>query len=241
MLIAILSDIHGNLEAFQKVIDHMEAQQPEKVICLGDLIGYGPDPDEVVRLFRYKGYLSVLGNHEAALQNQRMRNWMNFPARENSIETEKLLSRESFDFCCALPENLTVENALFVHGFPPASVLRSVTMASDSDLKNYFISTDTDLCFVGHTHELLIFCWDGKSLKRESLDQDTYQLHRQHKYIINTGSVGQPRDGSNSAKYILWDTVRHRLEIIRIEYDYRSTARKIQKRGFSEAFGRRLL
>lgn len=241
MLIAVLSDIHGNLEAFQKVIDHIEKQNPDKVICLGDLIGYGPNPDEVVRLILRRRYLSVIGNHEAALQSKRIRNLFNFPSRKNSIETEKLLSAESFDFCCSLPENLTVGNALFVHAFPPASVLRYITMASDRALKTYFATADTDLCFVGHTHELLIFCSDGRSLKRESLNRETYRLDPEKKYIINAGSVGQPRDGTNTAKYLLWDTAAHRLEIIRLPYDHATTVKKIQERGFPEAFGRRLL
>lgn len=241
MLIAILSDIHGNLEAFQQVIAHMEGRSPDMVICLGDLIGYGPDPDEVVRLFQHNRYKSVLGNHEAALQNQRIRNWFNFPARKNSLETEKLLSSESYDFCCALPENMTFANALFVHGFPPASVLRYVTMASEGDLRKYFENTDVHLCFVGHTHELLVFCWDGVSVQRDHLGQEKYRLDPKNRYIINVGSVGQPRDGTKRAKYILWDTISDHLEIIGVPYDNAATARKIRDRGFPEAFWRRLL
>jgi predicted phosphodiesterase len=240
MMIAILSDIHGNLEAFQAVIDDMEARKPGRVICLGDLIGYGPDPDEVVRLFRKKGYLSVLGNHEAALQSRSVRNRLNEQVRKNSIETEKLLSRQSHAFCRGLPNNMTVENALFVHGFPPSSVLRYVSMASDSELVNYFKEAETDICFVGHSHDLCSYCWAGDSLKKEKLDKETYRLHRGKKYIVNVGSVGQPRDGTNSAKYILWESEAYRLEIIRIPYDYKTTSRKIEARGFPEIYARRL-
>ena len=130
MRIAILSDIHGNLEAFQAVITDLETQQMDNVICLGDLIGYGPDPEDVVTLFQGKGYFSVLGNHEAALHTKKMREWLNFQARENSLHTEKLLSPRSINFCCGLKKSATFAGALCVHGFPPASVLKYVIATS---------------------------------------------------------------------------------------------------------------
>ncbi len=121
--IAVLADIHGNLEAFEAVQAILVQQGADRVICLGDNIGYGPDPEEVVCRLRQLGYSSVLGNHEFALMDERGRRWLNFQAAENNIETEKLLSDESKEYCCSLPPFLAFENAHFVHGYPPDSVV----------------------------------------------------------------------------------------------------------------------
>jgi predicted phosphodiesterase len=240
MLAAIISDIHANLEAFHAVIDDMERKKPDTVICLGDSIGYGPDPEEVVKLVRQKGYLSVLGNHEAALAEKKMRNSFNFQAKENSIETEQLLSDESLDFCRNLPKYLIVKDALFVHGFPPDSVLGYVTRKSDKQLISFLKDTSRALFFVGHTHDLLAVSWDGTHLKRGPILDQNYTLQPGFKYIINSGSVGQPRDGDNRAKYILWHTESHAIETVQTPYDFKTTSRKIKERGFPEAYGLRL-
>ncbi len=240
MQIAVLSDIHGNLEAFLAVIADLERRNPEMVICLGDLIGYGPNPDEVVSLFRQKEYISIQGNHEAALQNKAVRNWLNFQALENSFATEKLLSAENHDYCCRLQLNLVIDNLFFVHGFPPSSLLRYISTASDNDLQAYFRQAKTDVCFVGHTHELQLISWDTGTLKRENLREKRYPLRAGYKYIVNAGSVGQPRDYTRGAKYLLWDTKTYSLEIVSIDYDYHTTQQKIRERGFPEAYGLRL-
>ncbi len=240
MLIAVLSDIHGNLEAFQAVIERIDSRNPDKVICLGDLIGYGPNPEEVIQLFVNKGYFSVLGNHEAAIHNSKIRNWLNFQAKENSVQTERLLSPNSIDFCNKLEKNIVVENALFVHGFPPESVLQYITYKKDKDLEKFFFNSDIDLFFVGHTHDLFLTCWNGISVEKIRFTPEVYTLQPDSKYIVNAGSVGQPRDGSNSAKFIFWDTVAKTLEIAQVPYDYKKTTRKIKERGFPDAYGYRL-
>ena len=240
MLIAILSDIHGNLEAFQAVIKDMEARNPATVICLGDLIGYGPDPDEIVKIVIQKNYRCVLGNHEAALMERKMRNSLNFQAKDNSIHTEKLLSPASLEFCCSLKKTLKFENSLYVHGFPPESVLRYASKVSDKELISFFTTFTQDLCFVGHTHDLFIIRWDGKRVTRETFAERIYSLNAGNKYLINAGSVGQPRDGNNNSKYLLWDSDNSTLEVVFVPYDFKTTAQKIKERGFPDAYGLRL-
>ena len=240
MQIAVLSDIHGNLEAFQAVISDLEERNPDRVISLGDLIGYGPNPEEIIQLFRKKGYTSVLGNHEAALFDTKMRNWLNFQARENSVHTENLLSQNSREFCGNLKKSIHQEGALFVHGFPPESVLQYITRKSDEYLNAFFSKTAESLIFVGHTHDLLLLSWDGSNVERKKFTKAVIELQAGKKYIVNVGSVGQPRDGSNSAKYVFWDTAANTLEIIQLPYDYKTTTRKIKERGFPDAYGFRL-
>jgi predicted phosphodiesterase len=240
MLVAILSDIHGNLEAFQAVIDDMENRKPDVVICLGDLIGYGPDPEEVLRLFRQKGFISVLGNHEAVLTEKKIRNWFNFQAKENSIETEQMLSPGSVDFCRSLQKSIIVADALFVHGFPPDSVLSYLNRKTEKDICNFFKNTDRELFFVGHTHDLMVVSWDGSQVQKDLFVNKKCKLQDGYKYIVNAGSIGQPRDGDNSAKYLLWQTEIHLIEVKYIRYDWQKTARKIRERGFPEAYAQRL-
>jgi predicted phosphodiesterase len=240
MLVAILSDIHANLEAFKAVISDLEKRQPDQVVCLGDLIGYGPDPEEVVRLFNEMGYISVMGNHEAVLEEEALRRWFNFQARENSLVTEKLLSSESLEFCRSLPRSLQREGAVFVHGFPPDSSLIYLNRLPDYEIISFLKKTDHGLFFVGHTHNLFVFCWDGTLLTRDFFGKENYRLQNGSKYIVNAGSVGQPRDGDNRAKYLLWDTENGLIEAVRISYDYKTTARKIIDRGFPADYAFRL-
>lgn len=241
MLIAVLSDIHGNLEALQAVIECLDTRNPDEVICLGDLIGYGPNPEEVVQLFIDKGYLAVLGNHEAAILDPKIRKWLNFQAQENSIQTEKLLSQRSLEYCRKLKKNINMHNAMFVHGFPPTSVLQYITYKSEEALQKFFAkNSSADLFFVGHTHDLFITSWDGASVEKLKFPTEVFQLQPHCKYIVNAGSVGQPRDGNNAAKFILWDTHKKILEAVQVPYDFKATTKKIKERGFPEAYGYRL-
>ncbi len=240
MKTAVLADIHGNLEAFEAVRADLELQGAGRVICLGDNIGYGPNPDEVVCLLRRLGYQSVLGNHEYALMNVRGRRWFNFLAAENNIQTENLLSERSKAFCGALPAFLVCENAYFVHGFPPASVFLYLNRQTDAKIAALFDSASTPLFFLGHTHMLELVTGQKGVISRKALVRETVPLLPDRHYIINCGSVGQPRDGDNRAKYILWDHENRQVEVRFVEYEYRQTMQKIRDRGFPESYALRL-
>jgi len=240
MNIAILSDIHANLEAFSAVIADIDERRLDQVVCLGDLIGYGPDPDEVVRLFRQKGYISVRGNHEAVLSDRSLLRRFNFLAKENSEATEKMLSWENRVFCQNFPASFELNGAVFVHGFPPDSSFLYINRLSEDKICSFLAKTEYELFFVGHTHTLQVYCWDGKQLTKQRVFEHNYLLKKGYKYIVNAGSVGQPRDGDNRAKYLIWDTGNRCLEIVRIQYDYKRTAKKIIDRGFPSEYAFRL-
>ncbi len=240
MKIAVLADIHGNLEAFEAVIADLQSQRADRVICLGDNVGYGPDPEEVVSRMRQLGYLSVLGNHEFALMDERGRRWLNFQAAENNIETEKLLSDKNKDYCCRLPAFLEIENAHFVHGYPPASVFRYLNRQSDEKIAALFDSTSSSLFFLGHTHRLELVTRQKGLITRRVLGREKVVLASDEKYIINCGSVGQPRDGDSRAKYFLWDCGRRQLDVRFVDYDNKKTMQKIRDRGFPEIYAIRL-
>lgn len=240
MLIAVLSDIHGNLEALEAVISDLEVQNPDEVVCLGDLVGYGPDPEAVVRRVIDHGFSAVLGNHETALFSKRDRDWMNFQAKENNEQTELLLSKKSLEYCKEMPRYLTIGKECFVHGCPPDSVLKYLHMMTESEIQKGLGHSSQDRIFVGHTHKLALVWLDGQKVVREKLGEGRKILDKGKKYIINAGSVGQPRDGNNKAKYLLWDTQSLTLEVRALTYEVSVTEQKILQRGFPEAYAIRL-
>ncbi len=241
MKIAVLSDIHGNLEALEAVWADLAPRQPEVVVCLGDLVGYGPDPEGVVKFVRERGWSAIQGNHEAALIDPLMREWMNFQARENHIATEALMSAESLDFCRSLPRTLELEGALFVHGCPPDSVVDYLYRMADSEITRIVSNQPQRLFFVGHTHELALVVLVANQVLRERLSfGEEHMLSLPERHIVNAGSVGQPRSGDSRAVYLLWDTEKMSIEPRAVNYDVRITAAKIIARGFPRAYADRL-
>jgi len=241
MRIAVLSDIHGNLEALEAVAAEIRTREVERIVCLGDMIGYGPDPEGVVQLVRRLGCRSILGNHEAALLSAAARQWMNFQARENSVRTEQLLSAESLAYCRSLPRSLQLADAVFVHGFPPESVFLYLFNQSDRRIAHLFASSPATLYFVGHTHGLrLVRQAEGETV-RVPLAEGAIRLPAEMGHIVNAGSVGQPRDGDPRASYLIYDSIKKGVEFIRVEYDQVTASRKIRAAGLPEVFAERLL
>lgn len=241
MRVAVLSDIHGNLEALDAVLADMAGGVVDQVVCLGDLVGYGPDPEEVVSRVRREGYQAILGNHEAALAARNERERMNFQARENNISTAALLSAANLSYCCSLPRTFELGPALFVHGCPPDSVHCYLYLLPDEAVRR-LLADDTGhrLYFVGHTHELMLVWLEDGQVVRRRLEQGVHDLGSDDRYLINCGSVGQPRDGDRRAKYLIWDSGQSRLEVRAVDYDAKVTAGKIIDRGFPKAFADRL-
>ena len=240
MKIAVLADIHGNFEALKAVSDDVVQFAVDRVVCLGDNVGYGPEPDEVVSFIRSKGYESVLGNHEFALKDQRARRWLNFQASENNQITEGLLSKENFEYSCQLPLFLEYETGYFVHGFPKESVFLYLQKQNDERIIQLFREHDVSMFFVGHSHELQLVFVEAGAVVRRNLKKGKFVVDPGKKYIVNCGSVGQPRDGDNNAKYVLWDTKVGEIEVRSVPYDVQRTIEKIKKRGFPKAYALRL-
>jgi predicted phosphodiesterase len=239
MKIAVMSDIHGNLEALDAVLEDVCSQGIEKIVCIGDLIGYGPNPEEVVQKIRQIDVCCTMGNHELGILFKLERKWFNPKVRKNLSLTEKLLSPGSLDFIAGLPNTHALNNNLFVHGFPPASVKTYLFEKDTDEIARWFLTPGPKLTFVGHTHDLELVAWDGRRADRNPLGQDRVVLDKS-KYIINVGSVGQPRDGDNRAKYVIWDPVEGSIEVRFIPYDIQTTVDKIMERGFPEYNASRL-
>ncbi len=240
MRIAIVSDIHGNLEAFQEVLQDIGHARADRLVSLGDNIGYGPDPDQVLRLVHGNGIRSVMGNHELGLVEPSYLNWFNASARRSLLLTGKLLSSWGREFIATLRPTLEVPSSLLVHGFPPDSITTYLFQVPEEQLLRHFAESPHRVTFVGHTHELGMIACPGKRIEHLPLREGLTHLREGHKYIVNAGSVGQPRDGNNRAKYLIFDDTAFSLEVRFIPYDIERTARKILELGFPPVNAHRL-
>jgi predicted phosphodiesterase len=240
MKLAVLSDIHGNLEAFQAVLDAIEHLRIDTVISLGDNIGYGPDSEAVVALIRARKIASVLGNHEMAVKNKHNLAWFNPVAQTALAIAQSQLSDASLSWINRLPRYRVTAGLRFVHGAPPDSAFLYLFQLPENKLIQKLAQSDESVCFVGHTHELGIISWDGTRLEKHPPGPGRYVLDPDHKYIINAGSVGQPRDGSAGAKFVLYDTGTRELTVRAVAYPFEKTQRKIIAAGIPRMYAERL-
>jgi predicted phosphodiesterase len=241
MKVAIISDIHGNLDAFRQVLNDIDASGIDAVICLGDNVGYGPEPEQVIRQVRNRNIPCVMGNHEQAVLDRGYLDWFNPAARKSLQKTMPLLSEDSINFIRGLKSSLVIYQSRFVHGFPPDFIYTYLFQASKDTLKQTFSEMKERLCFVGHTHKLKLIGFDGKVSQHILLKEGIVKhLHKDRKYIINVGSVGQPRDGNNNAKYVIWNTSEGSLEVRFVPYDIAAVVSKIMAAGLPKVHADRL-
>ena len=240
MLVAVISDIHSNLEALTVVLEDLDRLAVEHVWSLGDMVGYGPDPEAVVELARARGIESVMGNHEKGLADPGFLDWFNPQARAALTRNAELISPATRQYLTTLPRFLVRQGLRLVHGCPPQSVGTYLFEYSTSQLGRIMAKLEESICLVGHTHELDLYeRLDGRT-HHPGLKEGRRHLDPAARYLINAGSVGQPRDGDPRAKYVLLDLEALTLEVRCLDYPYRETAAKIRALGLPEIFARRL-
>lgn len=241
MKTAIISDIHSNLAAFEAVLADIGSQGAEQTLSLGDIIGYGPDPAEVVKLLRAHRIVSILGNHEYALSCPSYFEHLN-PSPRKSLEMNLAqLDPQAIGFLTNLPQVITEQNARFVHGCPPKSPTSYLMEPPHRLLAKIFPSYPESICFFGHTHTLDFIEWHNGKAEKKPFTPGLHQLHPEARYLINPGSVGQPRDGlNNQAKYLIWDTAQHTILLRSISYDVKKTAARLRQLGYPDFNAERL-
>ncbi|MFC1564322.1 metallophosphoesterase family protein [candidate division KSB1 bacterium] len=237
MKIAVISDIHSNLEALSTCIEYIEKQEGVNYIAaLGDIIGYGSDPSECISIIRNKTEFSILGNHDSAVAGITETSYFNYAARSAVMWTKGQLSDDEIDYIRSLPYSENRDSILFVHSSPGQPEEWKYVFHED-DFTEEFQYLSEMICFIGHTHIPGIYSDNGKLPHSNG----PVNLDPKEKYIINVGSVGQPRDGDPRCSFGIFDNEEDTFEIIRLEYDALKTREKIIDRGLPDYLGERLL
>ncbi|AOY58091.1 MULTISPECIES: metallophosphoesterase family protein [Desulfococcus] len=240
MRIAVIADIHGNLEAFQSVLRDIDGSGIQHIVSVGDNIGYGAESEAVMALIRERGILSVLGNHEMAVRYPRFFKWFNPQVQATLQSTFAGLSSQTLADIHRMPSLLIRWGSRFVHGFPPKSPFLYLYQMRERKICRAFHRIDEKHCFIGHTHELNLIRVRGGSARYLPFSRGVAVLENDAAYLINVGSVGQPRDGDNRAKYVIWDISASSVEVRRVSYDIDTAIRKILDAGYPESFAARL-
>jgi predicted phosphodiesterase len=240
MKVAIISDIHGNMDAFERVLADIAGSRVDDIISLGDNIGYGPEPDSVIKRIRQRDITSVQGNHELALIKPSYLSWFNAAARQSLTITLKLLSAQSIEFISKLGTHLSAYGCRFVHGFPPNCPLTYLFQVSEDKKIKTLENLSEKRCFIGHTHTLDLIGSGRQGLECDYLKEGLNKLDARRKYIISAGSVGQPRDGNNKSKYLIWDSSEDTVEVRYVAYDIAAVVKKIQAAGLPQEHAERL-
>ncbi len=230
----IISDIHSNLEALEAVLKDADGLY-EAVLCLGDIVGYGPDPNECVERVRELPSLRcVAGNHDWAAIGKLGVEEFNTDARIATFWTQKVLTPASAAYLHNLPETIVLEDKLtIVHGSPRYPIWEYIlTCITALENSQYFA---TPWCLVGHSHIPVIFALNEDNREKCAfvvLDENKpFFLEQGFRFIINPGSVGQPRDGDPRASYMLLDLEGSVVELRRVHYQVEKTQAKMEKVG----------
>jgi diadenosine tetraphosphatase ApaH/serine/threonine PP2A family protein phosphatase len=237
MRLAIVSDIHGNLEALETVLADIEARRPDAIACLGDFVGYGAAPNECIRLLRPKIEVAVAGNHDLAACGRIRLGYFNSDAAQAAVWTTEALTPEHLEYLRGLPLSLPWRGVRVVHASP-----------SDPEEWHYVFSPDAaayemetcleEVCFIGHSHYPGTFELDGS---RATYTRDAQVAGRgDRRYLVNVPSVGQPRDEDPRAGYVIFDDVLFTFEHVRLEYDVAGAMRRIREAGLPAFLADRL-
>ncbi len=230
MRIGVVSDVHANLEALEAVLAHLERQGPDLLICLGDFVGYGPDPNPCIDLLAPRLRAAVVGNHDVAAIGARSIEDFNLFAQEAIVWTQHALTEVSRAYLGDLPHRTEVEGLLLVHGSPRQPVDEYILDTRTA--RASFVAESFRIALVGHTHQPAVFVESKHRVSAQGLLPEVpLRLRSTQRYIINVGSVGQPRDGDPRAAYVVLDTKGLAATLFRVPYPVVETQRKMETAG----------
>ena len=243
MRLMIFSDIHGNLEALESMLSDAAERNIHRCICLGDIVGYGPYPNECIELVRsLKNCRCLAGNHDVAALWETSPYGMSSEAKKAILWTMDQLSQENKKFLGVLPDSLDLADMTFVHANPYNPRGWRYVMDRKYALRS-FAATRCRYLFIGHSHSPLIItrkhllAVDLQSIKGSM----QYRINDTRRRIINCGSVGQPRDKDSRSCYLIYDSRKQQLEFYRVYYNIEKTAQAILSTGLPPQLGKRLL
>jgi predicted phosphodiesterase len=241
MRTAVIADIHANLEALQAVLARIEDLGADEIVCLGDIVGYNADPNECVDIIRNRNITCVLGNHDVCAAGLEEPDGFNPLARRAVLWTRDELTDENRLFLRSLPRELRMNDRFFFHGSIHDTNRYILYMSDAAD--NFALLAGMGkllrIGFFGHTHTRAVLRYSRGAVAVDlSSDQ---RLAKENRYLINPGSVGQPRDGDPRASFLVYDAGKQRVNFSRVEYDLRACQDKIIRAGLPSWLAERLV
>ncbi|MBI3322997.1 MAG: metallophosphoesterase family protein [Candidatus Omnitrophica bacterium] len=237
MRYGVFSDVHSNLEALEAVLGEMERERVDRLLCAGDLVGYGADPGACLARIRGAGACSVCGNHDCAVIGRLALDWFNENARASLEWTTPRLPGPEKEYLAGLPYTWKDASVTMVHSaLDNPKSWRYVLDPAGAEA--CLSAQETPIAFFGHTHVPGIFLLEEGMARFRRAEQFT--LGAGQKALVNVGSVGQPRDGDPRAAYVLYDSDAGRVEIRRVAYPVEKAQRKILEAGLPEFLAARL-
>jgi len=239
MLIAVISDLHSNLEATRAVFKEIDNRKPDRIVCLGDLTGYNANPNEVMDIIREREIHTIMGNHDAAVCGLEDP-WFFRSAAKKAIQWQlEILRQEHKEWLAKLKEQMRFNDCcLGVHGSPTHRDDYIIDWLDAMRQIEYLDKEKVRFCFFGHSHRQAFF--SDKGATQLTGRQDVYHLHPMNRYFLNPGAVGQPRDRDPRAAFLYFDADKMTVEYCRVDYDIASTQQSIIDAGLPPELAKRL-
>ena len=239
MLRAVLSDIHGNLEALEAVLAEVGRSGAGEILCLGDFVGYGASPNECIERLRPIVTAAVAGNHDVAVCGRIRLGSFGSSAAQAARWTETVLNAQSLAYLESLPIRVCHAGALLVHSSPSEPRAWHYVVEIE-EARAEFDTFMESLCLVGHLHRPGAYRLDGGTGQVGYDREPEIPLDPQGRFLVIVPSVGQPRDGDPRAGYLLWDDGRGWVRQVRVDYDFAAARQRILDAGLPRFLGDRL-
>ncbi len=237
MRYGIFSDIHSNFEALSVVLDSLKDERIERYLCIGDIVGYCTNPSECIRMVKDLSPVVVAGNHDYGACAKLDLKYFVPHAKEALQWTQGVLAKSDVDFLAGLPLVHNEENFVLVHG-SLGNPQEFYYLNNFEEADRTFSVLEKQVCFVGHTHRPGVFVEREGEIFHKAVGVLELEAHK--RYIVNVGSVGQPRDGDSRACFVVYDTEAKTIELKRVEYNLKPTQEKILNAGLPKFLAMRL-
>jgi diadenosine tetraphosphatase ApaH/serine/threonine PP2A family protein phosphatase len=240
MRIGIISDIHSNLEALTRSLVALERHRPDRIVCLGDVVGYGASVNECCEIVRKVSEVTLLGNHDAAVAGRMDYSFYYDAARHALDWTASRIDPDHLEWLRSLPYAHRIEGVQFTHGNPidPEAYEYVFAVEQARELVPHFDAL-AEVNFIGHSHLCKAFALNAAGDVSEVV-ANRFGLRRGYKYVVSVGSIGQPRDCDNRACFVIYDADAKTVEYHRAAYDIEAAAQKIFDADLALNFGKRL-
>ena len=239
MRYGIIADIHSNLESLESVLAALKDKGVDEYVCVGDIVGYGADPKDCLQIAREICKMTVAGNHDHGATGLLNLDYFNPEAKDAVLWTKEQLNEEELSYLKNLELAQKGDDFLIVHA-TPLSPGKWDYITSTFTARRNFKGFEEKICFVGHSHVPIVFSMDIERGRCNYAFATKTRIADGGRYIINVGSVGQPRDGNPLASFAVYDTDASEVEINRVEYDIETAQKKIIDAGLPQGLASRL-